>query len=111
VTAGKVIVGSTLLAPIKGQVHTQWGCAPEGPEAELTKARAGGAIGMQAFANFPLLFDYKQGTMSILDAEEMAKLELSKWRTFDLQYDGKGPVVIRVVFDLKARKLHIQGHI
>lgn len=96
VMAEKVVVGSTLLAPIKGQVHTQWGGAAEGPEAELTKARAGGAIGMQAFANFPLLFDYKQGTMSILSTEDVSDMDLSKWRTLDLQYDGKGPVVILV---------------
>jgi hypothetical protein len=59
VIAEKVIVGSTMLAPVNGQVHLQWGGTPEGPEAELTKARAGGAIGLEAFTNFPLMFDYK----------------------------------------------------
>lgn len=94
--AEKVVVGSTLLAPLKGQVHTQWGGAPEGPEAELTKARAGGAIGLAAFANLPLLFDYKQRTMSILDTEEAAKLGLPEWHALDLEYDGKGPVLTLV---------------
>ena len=97
VIANKVIVGSTLLTTVKGQVHTQWGGAPEGPEAELTRARAGGAIGLEAFANFPLMFDYKLGTMSILNDEEVAKLGLPTWRTLDLQYDGKGPVLTLVV--------------
>jgi hypothetical protein len=97
IMAEKVVVGSTMLAPVKGQVHTQWGGAPEGPEAELTKARAGGAIGLAAFANFPLMFDYKQRTMSILDAEEAARLGLPEWRTLDLEYDGKGPVLTLVV--------------
>lgn len=97
IVADKVVVGSTMLAPLKGQVHTQWGGAPEGPEAELTKARAGGAIGLAAFTNFPLMFDYKQGTMSILDEGEAAQLGLPKWRTLDLQFDGKGPYLTLVV--------------
>jgi hypothetical protein len=87
VVAERVVVGSTLLAPVRGQIHTQWGGAPEGPEAELTKA----------FANFPLQFDYKQGTMSILDAEQASQLGAPKWRALDLQYDGKGPLVTLVV--------------
>jgi len=97
VVAERVVVGSTLLAPVRGQIHMQWGGAPEGPEAELTKARAGGAIGLEAFANFPLQFDYKQGTMSILDAEQASQLGAPKWRALDLQYDGKGPLVTLVV--------------
>jgi len=96
VMANKVLVGATLLAPVKGQVHAQWGGAPEGPDAELTKARAGGAIGLEAFANFPLLFDYKRRTLSILDAGDMAQLAGPKWHALDLQYDGAGPVVTLV---------------
>lgn len=97
VVAEKVVVGSTMLAPVNGQLHTQWGGAPEGPEAELTKARAGGAIGIAAFANLPLMFDYQQRTMSILDAQDVAQLVQPKWRTLELQYDGKGPVLMLVV--------------
>lgn len=96
VLANKVIVGTTLLAPVKGQVHTQWGGAPEGPEAELTRARAGGAIGLEAFGNFPLMFDYRQGTLSILDAGQPAQPDYLKWHALDLQYDGAGPVVTLV---------------
>lgn len=96
VIANKVVVGSTLLAPVKGHVHTQWGGAPEGPEAELTKARAGGAIGLEAFANFPLMFDYKQRTLSILAPEDLAELSTAKWHVLDLQYDGPGPVLTLV---------------
>jgi len=96
VIASKVIVGSTLLAPVKGQVHMQWGGAPEGPEAELTKARAGGAIGLEAFENFPLMFDYKQRSLSILAAGEMAELGSAKWHALDLQYGGAGPLVTLV---------------
>lgn len=96
IVAEKVVVGSTMLAPLEGRVHTQWGGAPEGPEAELTRARAGGAIGLAAFAAFPLLFDYSQRTMSILDPGEAAKLGLPEWRTLDLEYDGKGPVLTLV---------------
>ncbi|WP_426343892.1 hypothetical protein ACN9MU_30655 [Pseudoduganella sp. R-32] len=94
--AEKVIVGSTLLAPVAGQAHTTWGGAPEGPEAELTRAREGGAIGLEAFANFPLLFDYKRRTMSILDAEQAALLGTPEWRSLDLRYGGEGPVVTLV---------------
>ena len=94
--ANKVIVGTTLLAPVKGRVHAQWGGAPEGPEAELTRARAGGAIGLDAFANFPLMFDYRQRTLSILDPGQAAELGPPKWHALDLQYDGAGPVVTLV---------------
>jgi hypothetical protein len=96
VVANKVMIGSTLLAPLKGQVHAQWGGAPEGPDAELTKARAGGAIGLEAFANFPLMFDYRQRTLSILDASQLAELGQPKWHAMDLQYDGAGPQVTLV---------------
>lgn len=97
ILAAKVVIGSTLLAPVKGQLHTQWGGAPEGPEAELTRARAGGAIGLEAFANFPLLFDYQRRTMSILDAGELARLGLPQWRALDLQYGDEGPLLILAV--------------
>ncbi|MGW8394950.1 hypothetical protein [Pseudoduganella sp. HUAS MS19] len=93
----RVVVGSTMLAPVQGQVHVQWGGAPEGPEAELTKARAGGAIGLEAFANFPLMFDYKQRTMSILDASEVVELRQPKWRALDLKYGSEGPLVMLAV--------------
>ncbi len=93
VVAERVVVGSTMLAPVQGQVHMQWGGAPEGPEAELTKARAGGAIGLEALANFPLLFDYKQRTMSILDASQLVELREPKWHILDLKYGGEGPLV------------------
>lgn len=96
VVANKVIIGTTLLAPVKGQVHTQWGGAPEGPDAELTKARASGSIGLEAFANFPLMFDYKQRSLSILDAGQLDELGQPKWRALDLQYDGAGPQVTLV---------------
>jgi hypothetical protein len=92
----KVIVGSTLLAPMKGQAHTQWGGAPEGPEAELTRARAGGAIGLDAFAHFPLMFDYKQRTLSILEPGEAARLGPPQWRALDLQYGSDGPMLTLV---------------
>lgn len=93
VIAQRVVIGSTMLAPVQGQVHMQWGGAPEGPEAELTKARAGGAIGLEAFTNFPLMFDYKQRTLSILDASEVVELRQPKWRPMDLKYGNEGPVV------------------
>lgn len=93
VIAEKVIVGSTMLAPVNGQVHMQWGGAPEGPEAELTRARAGGAIGLEAFENFPLMFDYKQRTLSILDANQLAEMGPQKWRILDLKFGAEGPMV------------------
>lgn len=91
--AERVVIGSTMLAPVQGQVHMQWGGAPEGPEAELTKARAGGAIGLDALANFPLMFDYKQRTLSILDASQVVELRQPKWHALDLKYGGEGPLV------------------
>lgn len=92
----KVIVGSTMLAPVNGQLHLQWGGAPEGPEAELTKARAGGAIGLEAFTNFPLMFDYKRRTLSILDAAQLAEFGPQKWHILDLMFGGEGPMVTLV---------------
>ncbi|SFG39953.1 hypothetical protein SAMN05518865_111226 [Duganella sp. CF458] len=93
IVAERLIVGSTLLAPVRGQVHARSAGAAEGSDLELARAREGGAIGLEAFTNFPLMFDYKRRTMSILEPEAAAQLGLPEWRTLDLQYGSEGPLV------------------
>lgn len=92
--AGEVAVGAARLGTVKGRVHTKWGGGDsEGPEAELTRARESGAIGLDAFAGRPLLFDYKQLTMSIYEPGEAPELDRSQWRSLQLGYGGEGPYV------------------
>ena len=92
--ADRVVVGRTALAPVEGQVHVDWGGAPEGPEAELTKARQHGAIGLAAFGQRPLMFDYRRGTLSIYAPGESLG---EGWQALRLDYGKEGPNVRLVV--------------
>lgn len=92
--ANRVVVGRTALAPVEGQVHVDWGGAPEGPEAELTKARQYGAIGLAAFGQRPLMFDYRRGMLSIYAAGESLG---EGWQALRLDYGKEGPNVRLVV--------------
>lgn len=92
--ARDVVVGTTVLAPVEGQVHVEWGGAPEGPEAELTRARKTGAIGLAAFGGRPLLFDYTRKTLSIYAPGEPLG---EGWQVLRLEYGKEGPHVRLVV--------------
>lgn len=92
--ADRVAVGATPLPPVAGQVHVNWGGAPEGPEAELTKARHAGAIGLEAFGKRPLMFDYARATMSIHAPGEAIG---EGWRTLRLAYGKEGPNITLLV--------------
>jgi hypothetical protein len=92
--ADRVVVGRTALAPVEGQVHVDWGGAPEGPDAELTRARQHGAIGLAAFGARPLMFDYGRGTLSIYAPSEAFG---AGWQTLHLDYGKEGPNVRLVV--------------
>jgi len=92
--ANRVVVGRTELAPVEGQVHVDWGGAPEGPEAELTKARRHGAIGLAAFGQRPLMFDYGRQTLSIYAPGEALG---AGWQALRLDYGKEGPNVRLVV--------------
>jgi hypothetical protein len=86
-----VAVGTAQLGHVAGRVHTMWGGgATEGPEAELTHARESGAIGLDAFAGRPLMFDYGQQTLTIFEPGRSPKLN----RSLRLQYGREGPIVI-----------------
>lgn len=109
--AERVVVGATRLDKINGRIHTQWGGAPEGPEAELTKARQAGAIGLEAFGNRPLMFDYQRRTLTIFEPGEGPQTTESGWQTLRLDYGKEGPSVtlqvggkpLKFVLDTGAR--------
>jgi hypothetical protein len=102
--ARQVVVGTTDLGQVEGQIHTQWGGAGEGPEAELTKAREAGAIGLAAFGDRPLMFDYAKGRMVIYAPGEGPQAGKDGWIALPLAYGKEGPnVSLRV--DGKQYKL------
>jgi hypothetical protein len=95
--ANQVRIGATPLAPIEGRVHVQWGGAPEGPDAELTKARQAGAIGLAAFADRPVMFDYRLGRMSIYAPGAGPQAGREGWRALRLDYGKEGPNITLLV--------------
>ena len=95
--AQQVRLGTTELGPVDGRVHVQWGGAPEGLEAELTKARQAGAIGLAAFGNRPVMFDYQLGTLSIYEPGESPQAGQQGWHALRLEYGKIGPNVTLIV--------------
>lgn len=95
--AKEVVIGATRLDPVEGRVHVQWGGAPEGPDAELTKARQAGAIGLAAFGNRPVMFDYRLGNLAIYAPGEDPWAGRQGWQTLRLGYGKEGPSVVFVV--------------
>jgi hypothetical protein len=95
--ADQVTLGATKLGPINGQVHVQWGGAPEGPEAELTKARQAGAIGLAAFGKWPVMFDYQLATLSVYEPGERPQAGQQGWQALRLESGKIGPNVTLIV--------------
>ncbi len=95
--AERVVVGTTRLAKVNGRIHTQWGGAPEGADAELTKAREAGAIGLAAFGEHALMFDYRQRTLSIFAPGDGPQAGQAGWHMLRLDYGKEGPTVSLVV--------------
>lgn len=102
--ARDVVVGSTKLEPIAGQVHVQWGGAPEGPNAPLTIARKSGALGIGAFGNRKVLLDYHKKVISVYEPSEFLELSLKSWIKIPMEYGNIGPNVTLNVSG-KQRKL------
>lgn len=92
--AKDVVVGHTLLPPVKGRIHVQWGGTPEGPEAALTRAREAGAIGLAAFGDRPVMFDYAHGTMTIYAPGKGPQPGDANWQTLHLVFGKEGPYVM-----------------
>ena len=95
--ANQVTFGTTELGPIEGQVHVQWGGAPEGPDAELTKARQAGAIGLAAFGKRPVMFDFRSATLSVYEPGEGPQAGQQGWQTLRLESGKIGPNVTLIV--------------
>jgi hypothetical protein len=95
--ADQVTLGATKLGPINGQVHVQWGGAPEGPEAELTNARQTGAIGLAAFGKRPVMFDYQLATLSLYELGERPQAGQQGWQALRLESGKIGPNVTLIV--------------
>ena len=95
--ARQVVVGNTSLDAVEGRVHVQWGGAPEGPEAELTRARRTGAIGLGAFGKRPLMFDYRLGTLTMFGPGEGPQAGQQGWRALRLDYGKEGPNITLLV--------------
>lgn len=91
--ARQVVVGKTALDPVEGRLHVEWGGAAEGREAELTKARQAGAIGLAAFGKRPLMFDYAKGRMVIYAPGEGPQAGKDGWQALPLAYGREGPNV------------------
>lgn len=89
--ARNVIVGSTRLEPVEGQIHVQWGGAPEGPDAPLTIARQLGALGIGAFGDRKILLDYQKRIISIYEAGESLEFGPNHWIELPMEYGKIGP--------------------
>lgn len=95
--AKAVTVGRTRLETVDGMLHSEWGGAPEGPDAPLTRARKGGAIGLAAFGARPLMFDYAHGTLTIYAPGQGPHEGDAGWLALPLDFDRVGPqVTLRV---------------
>lgn len=95
--ANQVVVGATRLGPVEGRVHVQWGGAPEGPDAELTRARQAGAIGLAAFGKRPVMFDYRLGTLTLYEQSEGPQAGRQGWQELPLEYGKEGPRITLTV--------------
>lgn len=95
--ARRVTVGRTALEPVRGRVHVNWGGAPEGPDAALTRARNGGAIDLLAFGERALMFDYARRTLTIYapGRHPLADPEVraAGWQALHLEHGKIGPYV------------------
>jgi hypothetical protein len=91
--AKQVVVGNTNLDSVQGRIHVQWGGAPEGPDAELTKARQAGAIGLGAFGDRPVMVDYHLSKLTIYTPGEGPRAGQQGWTVLHLDYGKEGPSV------------------
>ena len=97
--ANQVVVGATAVKPVQGRIHTEWGGAPEGQDAALTQARRAGAIGLAAFGDRALEFDYARRRLSIHAAGQGPQQGQDGWHELPLEYGAVGPNIV----------LHIHG--
>ena len=95
--ANQVVVGKTELGPVAGRIHRDWGGAPEGPDAELTKARQAGAIGLGAFGNRAVMFDYRLNQLTIYAPGETPQAGPPNWYALHLNYGREGPNISLIV--------------
>lgn len=95
--AKQVTLGTTELGPVEGRVHVQWGGAPEGPEAKLTRARQAGAMGLAAFGKRSVMFDYRLGTLSVYEPGEGPQTGQQGWQDLRLESGKIGPNVTLMV--------------
>jgi len=91
--ANRVVIGSTPLEPIQGRLQAEWRAVPEGFDAGPTKARPTGTIGLAAFGERSLMFDYAQAQLSIYAPGEGPKAGDQGWQALRLGYDQEGPSV------------------
>jgi len=95
--ARRVTVGKTELGPVEGRVHVQWGGAPEGQNAALTKARQAGAIDLAAFGKRPVMFDYRLGSLSVFEPGEGPQAGRQGWQDLRLESGRIGPNITLIV--------------
>jgi hypothetical protein len=94
VVAKDIVIGRTPLPPVRGRIHVQWGGAPEGPDAPLTRARQAGAVGLGVFGDRPVMLDYAHGTMTLYAPGEGPQPGDAGWQTLRLEFGRIGPSVV-----------------
>lgn len=92
--AKDIVIGRTSLPPVRGRIHVQWGGAPEGPDAPLTRAREAGAVGLGVFGDRPVLLDYARGTMTIFAPGAGPQPGDAGWQALRLDFGKIGPTVM-----------------
>ncbi len=89
--ARQVVVGTAELGPVEGRLHVEWG--GKDSNAELNKAREAGAIGLAAFGDRPLMFDYANARMVIYAVGEGPQAGKDGWQAQPLAWGKEGPSV------------------
>ena len=95
--AKDIVIGHTILPPVKGRIHVQWGGTPEGADAALTHARESGAFGLAAFGDRPVMLDYAHATMTVYAPGEGPQPDDAGWHALPLEFGKEGPYVMLIV--------------
>lgn len=92
------VAGVPLAKPVAGSVHYSWGLnvssGNAGAPDDLSRKQANGTIGLQAFENQALLFDYAHQQLGIYPPGQLPDLAAAGWESLDLKYDNEGPSIV-----------------
>lgn len=97
ILAEQIEVGGVVLKDVPGNEHYKWGLEASsdgsGPPKELVDAQRNGTIGLAAFGEHALMFDYASKSLTIFDVDPQTTLDPKQWWVLPLSFDKRGPLV------------------